>query len=106
MRASPSYDNEMASHGPDSNAECCMPVAHSGIGMLLMNERHGAQTGMGSCVADASTPAPSAILCHVPGVLMLCAQAIMPSHALSISTLMKIALCSPFEEEKQCSARL
>ena len=64
------------------------------------------EIGMGSCVANASTPAPSAILCHVPGNLMLCARAIMPSHALRVFISMEMVYCSPLWDEKQCSAKL
>ena len=42
------YDMKMASHGSDSKAACCMPAAHSGIGMLLISERCAPESGMGS----------------------------------------------------------
>ena len=72
-----------------------MPVAHSGMRMLLMSEGCGPEIGMGSCIANASMPVPSAILYHAPGVLMLCALAMMPSHALRVFISMKMVFCSP-----------
>ena len=96
---------KMASHGPDSIAACCMPVAHSGIGMLLISEACGSEAGMGSCIANASMPAPSAILYDIPGIWMLCAQAMMPSHALRMFISMEKVFCSPQWGQKQCSAK-
>ena len=94
--ASPSHDMKKAPQGPDSNAACCMPVAHSGIGRLLTSGRCGSEIGMGSCIADASMRVPSAILYFVPGNLMLCARAIMPSHALRGVHLNGDGLLQPF----------